>query len=458
MQWIINLIKKVINLEACTMKNHITLAVTILLTFCFILTSCQPSSAPKAVTIRIKCPPMTMAYDKEHPNAEIYDLFQEAAEKFKAQYKETEVNFIIEKFQYVDEKAKVVDKIGTDEAADLLFGGSFNLPTYILKDQLANWDDMIDEELRSEIDDSIWEQCMTDGKTYLMPYYQLQNTLMVNAEFMREAGLDAYIPAKGTIAHWSTEDFNIILQALKNSMKDELSFPMLGYAANNQGDIHVMTLLRAYGCEIFDDNGNFAINTAEGIRALEWLKSLNEQGITPKGAENLELINNIDLFFNNQMAICFGNQVNLNDCRNLYGLDVFLANFPSLDGNGYATTYLNGFTLFDNGDPAVLQVTKDFVRFIYNNEELLRYSLSSTPVIKSYIEKNKSNVNLMEAYSNNSINLVDFLHNTPNWEGVRAAFYPNIQDLYRGTKTPQEVAAAIDQSCNAAIAEGRAIF
>lgn len=416
-----------------------------------------PEPAQEPVTVRIKCPPMTMAYDADHPDTEVYDLFQEAAEKFTAQYEGGEVRFIIEKFQYVDEKAKVIDKFGTDEAADILFGGSFNIPTYILEGRLATWDEVIDDGLRADIDDAIWAQCRSDGKTYLMPYFQLQNTLMVNADLMRAAGLEAFIPPEDTIAQWSTEEFNQILTALKAAMSDSNSFPMFAYAANNQGDLHVMTLLRSYGCGIFDENGDFAINTPEGVRALTWLKELNEQGITPKGAENLELMNNMELFYHGQMAICMGNQVNLHDCRNLYGLDVFLANFPSQDGNGYATSYLNGFTLFDNGDPEVVRVARDFIRFIYSDKELLRYSLSSTPVLKSYVEEHRDEVWMMGAYSENSVNVVDFLNNTPNWEGVRAAFYPNMQDLYRGAKTPEEVAAAIDESCNAAVAQGRAI-
>lgn len=439
-------------------KKWLMLGIAMVL--CWMLTGCdgQQESQQKTVTIRIKCPPMTMAYDAEHPDEEVYDLFTEAAEKFKAQYDGPNVNFIIEKFQYVDEKARVIDQFGTDEAADILFGGSFNLPTYILEGRLASWDEIIDDGLRAEIDDMIWKQCMANGKTYLMPYLQLQNTLMVNAGLMRSAGLEAYIPADSTIAQWSTEEYNTILQALKASMpEDGSTFPMFAYASNNQGDLHTMTLLRAYGCEIFDEDGNFAVNTPEGVQALAWLKSLNDQGITPKGAENLELISNMELFYNGQMAICIGNQVNLNDCRNLYGLDVFLANFPSPDGNGYATSYLNGFTLFDNGDPQVLQVARDYIRFIYSDKELLRYSLGSTPVVKSYITEHKDEVWMMEAYSDNSSNVVDFLHNTPNWEGVRTAFYPNIQNLYRGTKTPQEVAIDIDQSCNAAIAQGRAV-
>lgn len=422
-----------------------------------VLTGCgakvQPVQEP--LTIRIKCPPMTMAYDEDHPDAEVYDLFREAAEKFTAQYEGAKVNFIIEKFQYVDEKAQVIDKFDTDEAADILFGGSFNIPTYILEGRLAAWDEVIDDALRSDIDDAIWTQCMADGKTYLMPYLQLQNTLMVNADFMRAAGLDEYIPSDGVIAQWSTDEFNQILSELKAHMTDDHTFPLFAYAANNQGDLHTMTLLRAYGCDIFDENGNLAVNTPQGIQALSWLKELNEQGITPKGAENLELMSNMELFYHGQMAICMGNQVNLNDCRNLYGLDVFLANFPSQDGNGYATSYLNGFTLFDNGDPEVLRIAREFIRFIYSDKELLRYSLSSTPVLKSYVEEHQDEVWMMQSYSDNSSNVVDFLHNTPNWEGVRAAFYPNIQDLYRGTKTPEEVAAAIDESCNDAIAQWR---
>lgn len=434
------------------------LALGLSLILCGAFTGCNPStdSPPEPVTVRIKCPPMTMAYDADHPDVEVYDLFQEAARKYNDQYEGADVNFVIEKFQYVDEKAQVIDKFGTDKAADILFGGSFNIPTYILEGRLATWDEAIDDELRADVDDTIWAQCMADGKTYLMPYLQLQNTLMVNAELMRSAGLTEYIPPEGTIAQWSTDEFNRILSSLKESMTGGHSFPLFAYASNNQGDLHTMTLLRAYGCNIFDEDGNFAVSTPEGIGALSWLKSLNEQGITPKGAENMELISNMELFYHGQMAICMGNQVNLNDCRNLYGLDVFLANFPSQDGNGYATSYLNGFTLFDNGDTEVIRAARDFIRFIYSDRELLRYSLSSTPVLRSYVEEHSDEVWMMEAYSNNSPNVVDFLNNTPNWEGVRAAFYPNIQDLYRGTKTPSEVAAAIDESCNAAIAEGRA--
>ena len=102
------------------------------------------------------------------------------------------------------------------------------------------------------------------------------------------------------------------------------------------------------------------------------------QGITPKGAENLELLDCVNLFNNGQLAICMGNLTNMWDSWNK-GLDVFAANFPSIDGEGYCTSSTNGFCVFDNGDEARIEAAKDFVRFIYTDEELMKYTLGTLP-------------------------------------------------------------------------------
>lgn len=411
------------------------------------------AAGKKQVTINVKCPPVTMAYDADHPDAEAMDLFQEAGERFAAVYEDFDVTFNYTKFQYVDEKAQVIDKFDTPDAADVLFAGSFNLPTYIREGRVAALDDVIDDELRADIDDAIWQQCSVDGVTYTMPLFQLQNTLMVNTELMRAAGLERFMPVEGEIAQWSIDEFNEILDALKASMTQGGMFPLAFYAANNQGDTHIMTLLRAYGAAFYDADGAFDVSSPEGVRALEWIASLNEQGIIPKGAENIEFIDAIELFNNGQVALCPGNMVNVRIADEM-GLDVFLVNFPDSTGQGIATTFLNGFTVFDNGDADKVRATRDFVRFIYSDDVFLRYALGSIPVNKHLVEQHKDQIAYLDVYSRNSQNTVDFLNNTPNWEGVRAAFYPNMQDLLRGTKTPEEVAAGIDESCNAAIAEG----
>lgn len=420
--------------------------------------STEPASSAERpqVVLNVACPPLTMAYDEEHPDAEVLDLLHEAAEDFSATYEGADVTFNFTKYQYVDEKEQVIDKFGTPEAVDVIIGGSFNLPTYIREGRVAALDDVIDDGLRADIDEAIWEQATYDGATYAIPYYYLQNTLAVNADLMRAAGLERFLTEDGSIAHWSVDDFNEILEGLRSSMTEPGSFPLAFYAANNQGDTHVMTLLRAFGSPQYDADGFFDFSAPEGVRALEWIAEMNEREYIPKGAENIEFVETVALFNSGQVALCPSNMVNVRAGEQEYGLDVALANFPNVEGNGIATSFLNGFSVLDNGDEAKVKAAKDFVRFIYSDENYLRYSLAGVPVVKSYVAKHADEVPYMQAYSDNAGNTVDIVNGTVNWEGVRAAFYPNIQDLLRGTKSPEEAAAAIDEGCNAAIREGLA--
>lgn len=407
------------------------------------------------VIIRIKTPPITLPYDDQHLDAQAYDMFQEAVEKFQAQYETYDVEFIIEKYQYVDEKQQVIDKIGTEDAADIIFAGSFNIPTYILKKQIVPLNDIVDDTLRNDIDEAVWRLCSSDGNIYTLPYFQLQNTLLVNQSMMEDAKLSQYIPEQGTIAQWSTEEFNVILTTLKESMQQTMTYPMFMYGFNHQGDVHIMMLLRAYGSSLYDEEGYFHLSTPEGIQALAWIKAMDQQGWIPKGSENMELMSMINLYNKEQLAIVPGNQVNYKYAVQDLNIPTFLANFPSLEGSGYATTYINGFNIFDNGDQKKITVAKDFLRFLYSDPQLMKYAFAGTPVNQSLIESYEGEIDLLTMYHNNSKNIIDFLNNTPNWQGVRAVFYQSIQKLLRGDLTPEEAAKQIDLDCNEAIKEGR---
>lgn len=427
---------------------------------CLSLAGClsQEAEEPESVTLVIKTPPIGLGNIPGVGEAEVYDMLTVAAERFKAQYQKYDVEFEISRYNYLDEQEQLADKYGTEEAADMFFSGSWNTPQYAKQGWLVPLDDMIDDELRSDIDEEVWAQNSIDGQVYVVPFHQLQNTLMVNRQMMEDAGLEEYIPAEDTVAQWSTEEFNLICRRLTESLTDENAFAFMMYAANNQGDSHIMTLLRAYGCPLYDENGNFSVNTPEGIKALTWLKEMDEQGITPRGAENLALLDCVNLFYNKQLAICVGNLTNLWDARNK-GLDVFTANFPDQSGKGYYTSGSNGLCVFNNGDETKIQVAKDFIRFIYNDEEVMKYTLGTLPVNKSVTEQYQDEIWMLKAYGENtSSNMVDNIRNNLNWQGVRDVFFQIICDMLVGAKSPEEAAAAIDESCNAALAKGRAEF
>lgn len=439
------------------LRRMIGVGALLFLLLCAFAAGCRggENNSKKQLTLIVKTPPIGLGNVPGVGEVEVYDMLTAAAKKFQEQYDKYDVTFEISRYFYLDEQEQLADKYGTDEAADLFFAGSWNVPTYVARGWILPLDDIIGEELRADIDETIWAQNSIDGKVYTIPYQQLQNTLMVNKTMMEEAGLKQYIPRGDVIAHWSTEEFTQIAQTLCDSMKEDTQFTFMMYAANNQGDSHIMTLLRSFGSSLYDEAGNFAVNNPEGIEALAWLKELDQKGITPKGAENMELLDCMNLFYNEQMAICVGNLTNLWDSWNK-GIEVFAVNFPSQDGKGYATSSTNGFCVFDNQDEDRAQAAKDFIQFIYGDEELMKYTLGTLPVNRSIMEKYQSDIRMMRAYSDNMPNVVDNIRSSLGWQGVRDVFYLNIQDLLLGTKSPAEVAVAIDETCNAALEKGRA--
>ena len=311
-------------------------------------------------------------------------------------------------------------------------------------------DDIITEELRADVDDMLWKMSQMDGKTYMLPYYSLQNTLIYNKNLFRQCGLAEYIGEEGTIQSWTPEEWEDILATLAEKLP-EMTYPMLMYAKNDQGDTHIMTLLRSKGSPFFNENGRFNLNTKEGIAALQWIADSYQKGYFPAGCENMEIIDCSNLFTNNQLAIYMANSATLP------GMDrhsTGVANFPSPDGKGYNTSFVTGFEIFDNGDPEKVQAAKDFLRYFISNEELMNYAQVGIPASNATAERVSKHIFMQEAYNANTGNTVDFTANNPNWRGVRDVFYTHIHELLAGTKTPQEAAEALDADCNAAIETG----
>lgn len=227
------------------MKQVLKLLLVVVLSVCMI--GCGPNQKNEKVVLTIKMPPVGLGNILDLGEKRIYDLFVEVTEKFQSKYQEYDVEFKINEYNYQDEQTQIADKYGTEEAADIMYSGSWNIPQYVANEWMVSLDDILDDELKSDIDQNILNQNSIDGHLYTMPFQQLQNTLMVNKTMMKKAGLDDYIPANDQIAQWSTDDFNFILQQLKKSLSDSHQFPMMMYAANSQGDNHILTLLRAYG-------------------------------------------------------------------------------------------------------------------------------------------------------------------------------------------------------------------
>lgn len=112
--------------------------------------------------------------------------------------------------------------------------------------------------------------------------------------------------------------------------------------------------------------------------------------------------------------------------------------------------------MFDNGDETKIQAAKDFLSFLLSDGEAMKYTLGTLPVSKSVTQQYQDEIWMLKAYGENTADTVDNIRGSLNWQGVRDVFYRNINDLLTGEKSPEEAAAAIDESCNAALEQGRA--
>lgn len=423
-----------------------------LIMFLGALTSCATQKTEKKqITLRIKLPPLTVA-NANTGITDFYDVLTQAGKEFAAQHEDYDVTVEVVKFNYTEEDDYITGCFDTDNAVDILFEGYFNMAGYIHTGRVVPLDDIITDEMRSDVDGTLWRMSQMDGKTYMLPYYSLQNTLIYNKDLFRQCGLVQYIGEDETIQSWTPEEWQYILSTLAKNLP-EMTYPMLMYAKNDQGDTHIMTLLRSKGSSFFDGNGRFNLNTEEGVAALQWLVDSYQAGYFPAGCENMEIIDCSALFENNQLAIYMANRAMM---LNMNTTSTGAVNFPSLDGKGYNTSFVTGFEVFDNGNPDKVQVAKDFLRYFMSKEEFMNYAQIGIPASNTTAERVSEHIFMQEAYTANAANTVDFTANNPNWRGVRDVFYPHIHELLAGTKTPQEVAKALDTDCNVAIEIGRA--
>ncbi|MCM1180622.1 MAG: extracellular solute-binding protein [Clostridium sp.] len=433
------------------MKRKIT-AMLLVLALCGSLMAGCGGKEKEEITLVIKVPNLTLNSVRNPDISDSAVFLKNAGEAFAAQYEEADVSFRVESFEYVDEVAAVTERFDTEDAADILYEGYLNMASYLHTGRVVPLDDIISDELRSDIDSASWAMSMKDGKTYMMPFLSMQNILIYNKELFADCGLDKYIADEVTIQNWTMEEWTDILDTLASKLPEQ-TYPMMMYGKNNQGDTHIMSYMRAFGSTIFGEDGHFDLEHEAAVKALEWIQSGVDKGWYPPHPENLEISDCNELFSNNQLAIHIFNNANftLYDNMENYGY----VNFP---GN-VATSFVTGFEVFDNGDELKVQAAKDFVQYIYENDEWLELSAGNIPVSKKVSEKYQDQITMLDEFTKNAENVVDFMNNSPNWQGndtsVRSVFWPNIHELLAKSITPQECAKRLDETCNEAIDIGR---
>ncbi|MCM1546391.1 MAG: hypothetical protein NC033_05070 [Clostridiales bacterium] len=434
-------------------------------------TACNKGGGTKQIIIKVPSTAKLNVPDELKPEGKnditnVSKLLQKAADGYLAQT-DADVKFKVVEFASGEESKAITNTFGTSDAADILYDGFFNMSSFIHTGKAVPLDDVLSADTLADLTVKYVEDGKYNGRQYMIPYMTSQNILIYNKKMLRECltgtELMALIPAEQQgeqqISHWTIEQWTAILDAMADKYSDGCGkVPMMMYAKDNQGDTHIMTMLRAFGSELFDENDNFALTGESTVKALEWLQSGVDKGWYLPVADYKSMNDNSSKFKMDELAFYNFNlgSSNYGKARDDKNDEYGFVNYPG----DKCTFFSEGFEVFDNGDNEKIAIAKDFIRFFYEDGDWLEYSASAIPVSGKVMDKYKDSIFLLDKFNENAACAVDFTRNLPNWQGssdsVREVFYPEIAKLLRKECTPEQCAQSLQEKLNAAIESGRA--
>ncbi len=403
--------------------------------------------------------------DGSEEGADYDSFFKYAGEKFAEQYDEHDVKVNVEVIagDQRDELLNVNLNGGTPP--DVFFESVFAMGDYAHRGALAPLNDIVDDEAKKDIPQNYWDNVTFGDDIYFYPFSHMPGTLAYNADMFKAAGLDKFIGDENEIKTWTLDEYEEILKTLKDDLpKDKYpnAYPMGMYALNNQGDTWNLAYLRMFGNEFFDKDGNITLGDANGVKAAEWMKKIYDNGYTNPGAESVSSNDANAMFQNQQLAISFTNSVLATNAKadmesgKTTKFDMRLANIPSENADPLTFTYVTGAAVFNTEDETRMKVSKDFVKFVSSDPELVKASKNGIPVRASVVEEFKGDNPLFAAYDENAKYMFNFTGNVPGYSQLRQILYPELQALFTGEKTADQVVKDYQEKGNQVIEESKA--
>lgn len=395
-------------------------------------------------------------FDGTEEGADYDSFLKEAAARYTADHPNVSIDVQVIDGSSRDENLSVAQE--TNTLPDVMFEGAFTLSSFYHRGAIVPLTEIITEEDKADIAQGIWDNCMVEDEIFIFPFFHMPGTLIYNADMFETAGLGDKIGGEYEIATWTPEEFKEILQTLKEANPGV--YPMALFALNNQADTWNLAYLRMFGNEFYGEDNKLIVNEESGVKALQYILDLYNEGLTVPGAESLDSNTNNAMFQNQAIAVSFTNSVlmaNLaTDMANgtVPAFNYRLANIPG-DPHPNSFTYVTGAMVMNTGDEARIAAAKDFVKYFCTDPELVLASKNGTPVRASVVEQVSDELPYLEAYNANDQYLFNFSKNLAGYTELRNVLFPELQAALTGEKTAQEALDSYVAAGNKILEEAR---
>lgn len=373
---------------------------------------------------------------------------------------DTGINVKVEYLAYADGDDKVNAAITAKNAPDLIMEGPERLvANWGAKGYMVDLADMLDDTDKSEIQGTVLSACTNaDGAVYEYPLVMTAHCMAINKNAFEAAGALQYLDLENHT--WTTEDFVKAVDALYAHYNDTVAAVFCGGQGGDQGTRALVNNL--YGGTFTNDEYTmYTWDDPANIQALELLKGMNGVAFDA----SLQGGDEIAKFYQGtlKMAFCWNiaQQLNPNSAgtgaeKTLTGDDIVFMSFPSETGVSELCGGIWGFGIFDNGDAARIDASKEFIKYMCDSENTAEaVKIAKFFAVRSAAEgADLSNVwaddAIMAEYTKLMPYLGDYYQVTKAWAQARTSWWNMLQQIGNGADITETVTTYMNEANAAA--------
>lgn len=293
-------------------------------------TDAAATQAPAASGDKVTVTMITCQYGKQ-----TQQWWADFADKFNAEHENIEV--VVDCVSWNDVYTVVNTRVANGEAPDLLNIDVF--ADYQADGLLLPAKDWVSEETYAKFYPSFLEQSVVDGTVWAVPDLASARALYFNKDILEQAGVT--VPAT-----W--EELKAACEAIKASNPDV--YPWGVDMTTDEGQACFAYYAWNNGGGFVDDEGNWALNSAENVEAVNYVVDLIKSGLTNTDPTTETRYDLQEMFAAGKLAMMIGpNQIS-KYCQENGGINFGVASLPTNgDKAGASVGVMDRFMCFDNG-------------------------------------------------------------------------------------------------------------
>ena len=271
------------------------------------------------------------------------------------------IDLTVEVESWNDIYTVVNTRISNNDAPDILNIDVF--ANYQADDLLLPAEDFVSKETYDKMYPAFLEQSDVDGTIWAIPDLASARALYYNADILEAANVE--VPTT-----W--DELTEACKAIKEY--DSKIYPWGIDMTTDEGQAAFAYYTWNNGGGFVDDDGNWALNSAENVEAIKYAVSLVNDGYTNSDPSNDTRYDLQDMFGAGQVAMMIGpNSIPTYIADGGYSINYEVAPIPTNGGNDSVSAgVMDRFMCFDNGySDAELEAIKTFFDYFYEDT---RYS------------------------------------------------------------------------------------